>query len=166
MSAVMRVLDAVDRGIGRVEWFVTILLMSAIVVAIGLGVFYRYVLGASLTWSNEVGILALVWLSVIGASALYKERGHIAVDALSQVLPESIRRAIAMLSVVLIGCAMAIIAWKMLVLIPMQHRRMIVGLDLPRSYYGLPLLWMAASMTFTSILHLLRDAGLGPDREH
>jgi TRAP-type C4-dicarboxylate transport system permease small subunit len=44
------------------------------------GVFSRYVLGHQSRWTEELAIYLLVWVSLIGASVTYRERGHLGVD--------------------------------------------------------------------------------------
>lgn len=67
----------------------------------GLQVFSRYVLNHSLFWSEEVGRICLVWISFLGASAAYKRRAHIGMDFLVVRLPQSVRRKLEMLVVLL-----------------------------------------------------------------
>ena len=44
------------------------------------GVFSRYVLGAQSRWTEELAIYLLVWISLLGASVTYGEKGHLGVD--------------------------------------------------------------------------------------
>ena len=44
------------------------------------GVFSRYVLGAQSRWTEELAIYLLVWVSLLGASVTYGEKGHLGVD--------------------------------------------------------------------------------------
>ena len=44
------------------------------------GVFSRYVLGAQSRWTEELAIYLLVWVSLLGASLTYEEKGHLGVD--------------------------------------------------------------------------------------
>lgn len=148
-----------DQLLRRIELAVAALAMLVAVFAMAGGIFFRFVLDHPLAWTNELAVLGLVWLTFIGGSALYKERGHIAVDAISPLLGDRARRALATFLVAVMGVAIAIVGWKMLPLIPLQHRKPIPGLDLPRSVHGIPVLWMAASMTLSSLRQLLERLG-------
>lgn len=44
------------------------------------GVFSRYVLGAQSRWTEELATYLLVWVSLLGASLTYEEKGHLGVD--------------------------------------------------------------------------------------
>ncbi|MHA7925148.1 MAG: TRAP transporter small permease [Marinobacter sp.] len=52
-----------------------------------LGVFYRYVLGDALVWSDEVAALAFTWTVFLFASALVRSGGHVRVTLLVNALP-------------------------------------------------------------------------------
>ncbi len=151
----LAVLAGVDRVLDRVEFAVAWVCMATIVVSMAAGVAFRSLLDHSLAWTNELGVLALVWMTFLGASALYKRRAHIAVEALSLVLPPRGRRILGAALTALIAVTVALVGWHVLRLIPLQHSKPIPGLDLPRSVYGVPVLWMCASMLLTSIRFLL-----------
>ena len=70
------------------------------------------------------------------------------------MLPAPARRVLGVALVVTMGGAIAIVGWHMLTLIPLQHRKMISGLDLPRSWHGAPIVWMSASMTLSALRQL------------
>lgn len=66
--------------------------MAAIVAA---QVFYRYVLNASLFWSEEAARFLLVWLTFLGATTAYYRGSHPGIDALTRRLPAMARRVAA-----------------------------------------------------------------------
>lgn len=144
-------LASIDRTFGKIEMAICLLALSAIVIATSLGVFFRYALNSPLIWSNEVGMLSLLWLTFFGASLLYRERGHIAVDIVSSHLPAKARQILITTTILIMAAAIAIVGWKMLTLIPLQHKKTITALDIPRSAYGVPVLWMAVAMLIASI---------------
>lgn len=147
-------LRAVDNLLRRVELFVAALSLVVATASTAIGVFFRSLLDYPLAWTNELAVLGLVWLTFFGASAVFKERGHIAVDAVSFLLPAAARRVLGIALIVTMGVSIAIVGWHMLTLIPLQHRKMISGLDLPRSWHGVPVIWMSASMAFSALRQL------------
>ncbi|MBW2305842.1 MAG: TRAP transporter small permease [Deltaproteobacteria bacterium] len=68
--------------------FLTVLM----VFCLGSQVFFRFVLNAALTWSEELSRFAFVWLVYMGAILGAKERIHIRVTAPQLLLPERFRR--------------------------------------------------------------------------
>lgn len=148
-------LTAVDRALGRIEWAVAAVCLVVMVIATALGVLFRSLLNSPLAWANDLAVLAMLWLAFIGASALYKDRGHIAVDALSHLLPPRARAGLGMVMIVMMGTAIAVTGIEMVPLVRLQHLKMIPSLGLPRSANGIPVLWMSASMVLSSIRQLL-----------
>jgi TRAP-type C4-dicarboxylate transport system permease small subunit len=64
------------RFIDAVEWWATFLLVL-MVLLVCLGVFFRYVLDASLAWYDEFASYLLVWLTFYGAVSASYHRRHI-----------------------------------------------------------------------------------------
>ena len=57
-----------------------IITFAALTLDVLWGVFSRYVLNAQSRWTEELAIYLLVWLSLLGASLTYEEKGHLGVD--------------------------------------------------------------------------------------
>ena len=65
--------------------------MILMVFCLGAQVFFRFVLNASLTWSEELSRFAFIWLVYMGAVLGAKERIHIRVTAFHRLLPAAAR---------------------------------------------------------------------------
>jgi TRAP-type C4-dicarboxylate transport system permease small subunit len=63
-----------------------------ITLIIPLGVFMRYVMNSPLSWPEPAAILMMVLFSFVGAGAVYRANGHIAVEALLNALGPGARR--------------------------------------------------------------------------
>lgn len=73
-------------------------LMVAMVALVTVGVFFRYVVDASLSWYDEFASYLLVWLSFYGAVvATYRGR-HISFETLAERARPSLRRAFGLAS--------------------------------------------------------------------
>ena len=59
------------------------------------GVFFRYVLDASLAWYDEFSSYLLVWLTFYGAVVVSFRRRHISFETLAARLPPTGRRVAA-----------------------------------------------------------------------
>jgi TRAP-type C4-dicarboxylate transport system permease small subunit len=81
------------RFIDLLEWWAVFLLVLMVVV-VTLGVFFRYVLGASLAWYDEFASYLLVWLTFYGAVVASYRRRHIGFDMVVNRLMSSSRRKI------------------------------------------------------------------------
>lgn len=62
------------------------LLLGVMVIIIFAQVFFRYVIGDALSWSEELGKFLFVWLSWLGVSAGLKDKEHIQVLLFSDAL--------------------------------------------------------------------------------
>ncbi|MCF8010507.1 MAG: TRAP transporter small permease [Clostridiales bacterium] len=58
-------------------------------------VVFRFVLSNSLSWSGELSRYCLIWLTFIGGALGVRSKVHVAVEALTVILPEKIRRHVA-----------------------------------------------------------------------
>jgi len=66
-------------------------IMAVMVICLGAQVFFRFVLDAALTWSEELSRFAFVWVIYMGASMAAMERVHIRVTVPQLLLPSQYR---------------------------------------------------------------------------
>ncbi len=69
-----------------------VFLLSLMSVLIGSQVFMRYVMNASLTWSEELARYAFIWCTYIGVACAVKRNAHICVEAAVNRLPALYQR--------------------------------------------------------------------------
>ncbi|MCG5102201.1 TRAP transporter small permease [Oceanobacillus alkalisoli] len=67
------------------EEYILVFLSAFTVFVIFLQVVMRYVLGSSLTWSEEIARYAFIWLIYIGVSYGVKKNRHLGVDAITML---------------------------------------------------------------------------------
>jgi TRAP-type C4-dicarboxylate transport system permease small subunit len=63
------------------------LAMVAITIMIPIGVFFRYVLNAALSWPEPASTVMMVAFSFLGGAAVYRAKVHVAVEALLNAVP-------------------------------------------------------------------------------
>lgn len=78
LTALVRGVEGINWVIG---WFLAVL-MAVMTALISWQVFARYVMGSSLTFSEEVARFSTVWLTMLGAGYAYRYGSLIAVDLL------------------------------------------------------------------------------------
>jgi TRAP-type C4-dicarboxylate transport system permease small subunit len=68
------------------------LAMVAITIMIPVGVFFRYVLNAALSWPEPASTVMMVAFSFLGGAAVYRAKVHVAVEALLNAVSKSARK--------------------------------------------------------------------------
>jgi TRAP-type C4-dicarboxylate transport system permease small subunit len=86
--------------------------LAALVVVASLQVFTRYVLNASLSWTEEAARMLFTWIVFIGAALIVKRGSHISIDILVKVLPPAPRRWLLIVSHMATLAVVAILAVK------------------------------------------------------
>jgi C4-dicarboxylate transporter DctQ subunit len=61
-------------------------------------VIFRFVLRASLPWSEEAARYIMAWISMLGAGIGIRRKGHIGVEAVVMLLPAALKKAVAALA--------------------------------------------------------------------
>ena len=87
-----RVIDEIEETLIAVLLGIMTLLTFANVVA-------RYVFNANILWALEATVFIFAWMVLLGAAYGVKKSMHIGVDVVTQALPPTIRRALAIIAV-------------------------------------------------------------------
>lgn len=67
------------------------------------GVVRRYILGAPIIWLEEIQMGCIVWIVFIGAGAVFRSGGHVAIEILVEVLPRQAQKVIHILTSLFVG---------------------------------------------------------------
>lgn len=96
-----RFLNVASHWVVKVSSFLGALSALVMFTSLLIGVFFRYALDASLSWSSEIAILAFIWTMFLYSSALTRDFGHVRVaillDNLSRPVAETLERVIIIL---------------------------------------------------------------------
>lgn len=94
------------------EWF-TIALFAALVLDVLWGVVSRYMPGIRpSSWTEELAVYLLVWVSLMGSALTYRERGHLGVDYLvTKMDPAAQRLAAVMVEICVIAFSAIALCW-------------------------------------------------------
>lgn len=85
--------------------------LVVMIVAVGLQVVYRYVLNDPLAGSEEIGRLAFIWVTFIGAVVATRDNLHVRIDYfVNQLRPRAARRC-TLLSHFVTACFGALMVW-------------------------------------------------------
>lgn len=85
--------------------------MAGVVVLAAFQVFFRYGLGASLSWSEEALRYLMIWIASLGLGLAYSRGDMIGMGLLVGALPEGVARAIRVAGRLAILALMLAVAW-------------------------------------------------------
>jgi TRAP-type C4-dicarboxylate transport system permease small subunit len=83
-----------------IESFEQILMNVSFVILLGAlswGVLSRYVVPTPATWVEEITSISFAWLIFVGAAEVHRRKQHVSVDLLTNLLPPSLQRLLALL---------------------------------------------------------------------
>jgi len=83
------------------EWIVVVM-FAAILVVVLMAVFFRYVVGSSLAWSDEVVRYLFVQFTLLGVALALRDRQHIRVEFFVELLPPKLRKGVEILGLILV----------------------------------------------------------------
>ena len=111
------------KGLSRlaIAWAVRIektlnILLGLMLLALALSLFYqvfgRYVIGKAPGWTEEVARMLVAWMAMLGAAACLRDGGHIAVGALVNAVPPSVRSWLLAVRDLCIMTTAAVLGWS------------------------------------------------------
>lgn len=86
-----RSIQKVDKCLSMIENAVIILGLSAMFLILLAQVIMRYVFSRPLTWSEEAARFIFVYVSFIGISYAYRQKGHIRMEVVVNLFPQAVR---------------------------------------------------------------------------
>lgn len=92
-----RSIQKVDKYLAMIENAVIILGLSAMFLILLAQVIMRYVFSRPLTWSEEAARFIFVYVSFIGISYAYRQKGHIRMEVVVNLFPQAVRRGLEVL---------------------------------------------------------------------
>ena len=141
--------------IGQIEMLLAAAILVGIVLMIVVQVMLNAGLGRPITWEQEAGAYALVWLTFIGASIGLKYMRHVAIVSFVGKTPARVRSAIRAMVFATILWTLYILMRELSPIMTIEARTTTVALpiDLPRSYFfSVPLMVSSALMALTALL--------------
>ena len=99
------------RLFGKVaEFSAAFALFVLVVVTIG-AVFMRYFIGQPLQWTEEMSGMLMIWVVMLGGVVAERDRAHLTIPFLMEMLPGKLRRVIAVLVALLSIALLLYMAW-------------------------------------------------------
>jgi TRAP-type C4-dicarboxylate transport system permease small subunit len=94
-----------------IEWILCII-VGIMVVNVATGVFFRYVLQNSLSWTEELGRYLMIWMGYLGAVLAMKEGSHVGITSFIGLFPPVVRRVLEVLANLIVLAFLSIVLVK------------------------------------------------------
>jgi len=99
----VRLLTRVNARIARACMYFSVAGLLAIVAIVAFQVFGRYVMNDSPTWTENLALVLILYVTLVGAAVGVRDAGHIGMESLLVLVPEKVRNPIELLIHVLVA---------------------------------------------------------------
>lgn len=151
----MRALTRANALIARWGLYVAIAGLFAIVAIVAFQVFGRYVLNSSPTWAENLALVLILYVTLIGAAVGVRDAGHAGIESLLVLAPEKVRRPIEVAIHVLVGSFGAAMAYNGAILGMSVATYKLANINLPEGVRYVPLVVSGVMVVLFSIEHAI-----------
>lgn len=161
LTSLAVLLHQINSGLCAVGRAIGVVAIAAMVIAILIQVFFRYVLNNALPWPDEAARFCMLWMTGLMAPTAFRRGGFVAIDTLNLMMPRGVASLLNLL--LLFVCLMVLviaiqIGWKEVNGI--GGRFASASLYLPTSisfdeWFRLPRSWMMYSLVVGLVLLIL-----------
>lgn len=129
--------------------------LFAIIAIVSFQVFGRYVLNDSPTWAENLALVLILYVTLIGAAIGVRDAGHIGMESLLILLPENLRNKIEMVIHVLVAIFGGMMIYNGWVLGASVSPYKLANVGLSEAWRYVPLALSGALIVLFSIEHLI-----------
>ncbi len=97
LRALLRPLTAINNIALKACNVIGVIAIAAMVIAILVQVYFRYVVGSALPWPDEFARFCMLWMTGLMAPIAYRQGGFVAIDMLNDMLGKRASAALSML---------------------------------------------------------------------
>lgn len=131
----------------------TILSMAGITIILSVNVFLRYLFSRPFSWAEEISVLLIVWVVLLGAGLVQKKDEHVAITYVFDLFPVK-WKTITLIFVNLCIClVLAVHLLSGINLLKLQLKASMISVNLSSAFFALAVLvGMAGMLLFTADL--------------
>jgi TRAP-type C4-dicarboxylate transport system permease small subunit len=137
---------------------IAIVAMAAMVIAILVQVFFRYILNNALPWPEEAARFMMLWMTGLIAPTAYRRGGFVAIDMLALALPARLGALLTLVLLLIAGSVLFVsigIGWKEVTGFGGRFASEALWIPLSpdfETWYRLPRSWMMSSLLVGVVL--------------
>lgn len=87
----------------NLDLIITGLALMTLIGCTFMGVIMRYLFNTPIIWLEEVQVWCIIWVVYIGAAAVFRYGGHVAIEILVDALPKSLQKIIGVAATIFVG---------------------------------------------------------------
>lgn len=143
------------KWIDRILEDFTIVLFSILCVVVFAAVVARYVFQSPLIWSEEIVIYLFTWVVFLGSTILYKDKKHISIGIVTNMLPRTVRNILDIFGELLILAFLLLLLHQGFILFQMNADIPSITVPVPVGIATMSLPAMALLMIYYNIRHMI-----------
>jgi TRAP-type C4-dicarboxylate transport system permease small subunit len=129
--------------------------LFVIVAIVAYQVFGRYVMNSSPTWAENLALVLILYVTLVGAAVGVRDAGHIGMESLLVLLPDGPRNKVEMLIHVLVAIFGGAMIYNGIVLGVSVSSYKLANINLSEAWRYVPLVISGALIVLFSIEHLI-----------
>ncbi|HEY9065537.1 MAG TPA: TRAP transporter small permease [Burkholderiaceae bacterium] len=126
-----------------------------IIACVSYQVFGRYVLNNTPTWAESLALLLVLYVTMLGCAVGVRDAGHIGMELLSLVIPQSWHRASEIVVHLLTLLFGVLLAWNCVLMFDSVRSYMIPTLHVSESWRYVPMVLAGVLIVMFSIEHII-----------
>ena len=76
----LRTVERTSAVVNKIATHTTVVFFTVMTLIVWVQIFFRFILGGGFAWTEEIAKYLMVWMALLGASMLFREGGHIAIN--------------------------------------------------------------------------------------
>ena len=98
--------------LGKITLFVVIILTGILVITVLTGVFFRYIVRDSLSWTEELARYLMIWAALLAVSVGIKDKEHVGIQLLIKQFPPVLTKLITFVVYIITLIFLAVLTFK------------------------------------------------------
>ncbi len=137
---IARILYEISGHINRLTEIMVVVLIVLMTLDVGVGVFFRYVIGNPLSWTEELARYLMIWAGLLAVAVCVARREHIGFSLIIDRVPSSFRRYFVLAFDGLVFCFFAVLLFHGTSLMDagLKQRTMSLGVSMVLPYASVP----------------------------
>jgi len=142
--------NALGNYLAKITILIVILLAAVMVLTVLVGVFFRYVLHNSLSWSEELARYLMIWAALLSISIGIKDKEHVGIQLIIRNIPIKYARILNFLVNVIILFFLSVLSYKGMYIAIKAIPQLSLGL-------GISMFWALLSIPVAGVLAIIQQ---------